>query len=145
MCDESTKQNVRAFLDRPKNLLSEIRRVQSRIEGLRLSMYPSGIRYDTDRVMSSPSDPMPRYAAEVDELQDSLKALMREYSNAQDDICSAVLKAGMTNMEQDVIMLRHVAFYSWTRIAAEESRSIRWMTKVHKMAVRKLEKYFISS
>jgi hypothetical protein len=88
---------------------------------------------------------MPRYAAEVDELQDSLKALMREYSKAQDDICSAVLKAGMTNMEQDVIMLRHVAFYSWTRIAAEESRSIRWMPKVHKMAVRKLEKYFISS
>ena len=123
----------------------EIRILNEKIYAREMDLLPSGIRYDTDRVVSSPSDPMPRYAAEVDELQDSLKALMREYSKAQDDICSAVLKAGMTNMEQDVIMLRHVAFYSWTRIAAEESRSIRWMTKVHKMAVRKLEKYFISS
>ena len=67
------------FLYKPKNILTELRREQSRLEGFQQTMYPSGIRYDTDKVISSPRDLMPEYAAKVDEILDTIKKLKLEY------------------------------------------------------------------
>ena len=47
------------FLCKPRNIKSEIRRAEAERENLRLRMYPSAVRYDTDKVQSSPVDPMP--------------------------------------------------------------------------------------
>lgn len=128
------------FLYRPKNILTELRREQSRLEGLQQMMYPSGIRYDTDKVISSPRDPMPEYAAKVDEILDTIKKLKLEYWNAMDDITDKAIH--LDGIEQEVIMRRYVAQKTWNEIALEFNRTERWMFAVHKRAVRNLEKMF---
>jgi len=130
---------VYEFLMKPRRILTQIRRAEAQLEGLRLSLYPSAIRYDTDKVMSSPSDPMPQYAVRVDEIQDQLKKLRLEYINAQDDICTATLR--MSQIEQEVIMLRYVAHYSWRRIIHETGKSEATVFRAHRRAQKYLKKY----
>ena len=130
------------FLMKPRRILTQIRRAEAELEGLRLSLYPSAIRYDTDKVISSPSDPMPQFAARVDEIQERLKKLRLDYINAQDDICKATLR--MSQIEQEVVMLRYVAHYSWRRIIAETGKSEATVFRAHRRAQRYLKKYLES-
>lgn len=48
---------------------AEVLAIQQQINECRLTLLPSGIRYDTDRVQTSPSDMMLEVAARVDELE----------------------------------------------------------------------------
>jgi len=128
------------FLYRPRNILTQLRSAKSELEGLRLSMLPSAIRYDTDKVMSSPSDPMPEYGARIDELQTRIRELTAQYVKAQDAITDKALT--LEGIEQEVIMLRYVAHKTWNEIALELNRSERWMFIIHKKAVKRLEKKF---
>ena len=130
---------VYAFLNKPKWLLAEIRKTEAEIEGLRLSMYPSGIRYDVEKVVSSPVDPMPRYAVRMDELQDQLRALRVAHMEAQDAICTAT--KNMTQFEQEVIMLRYVALWSWSRINMDTGKGRATVFRAHKSAQKKVKKY----
>lgn len=129
---------VKAFLNRPRNLLAEIKRTQSQIDGLRQGMLPSGICYDLDKVISSPSDPMPQYAARVDELQEYLNALRVAYWSALDEITNAAVQ--LNDSEQLVIMLRYVSQRRWPQVAAEMGQTERWMFTIHRRATKNLEK-----
>ena len=128
------------FLDKPRNILKRLRYEQNRLEGLRQSLYPSAIRYDTDKVISSPSDPMPEYAGKVEELQQTIAKLQREYWQAMDDIADVAVHLGRA--EQDVIMCRYVAQKKWRDIAVELRCSERWVFIIHRRAVRHLEKMY---
>ena len=130
---------VYEFLMKPRRILTQIRRAEAELEGLRLSLYPSAIRYDTDKVISSPSDPMPQYAVRVDEIQERLNILRLEYIKAQDEVCTATLR--MPQFEQEVTMLRYVAHYSWRRIIAETGKSEATVFRAHRRAQRFLKKY----
>ena len=80
------------FLGKPRCIKSALRRAEAEQDNLRLSMYPSAVRYDTDKVQSSPVDPMPRYAEKMDELQTRIKRLWLQLNDAQDDIIDKMLK-----------------------------------------------------
>lgn len=128
------------FLYRPRKILTQLRSAKSELEGLRLSMLPSAIRYDTDKVQSSPRDLMPEYAEKIDDLQNRIKELTNQYVTAQDAITDKAIH--LDGMEQEVIMLRYVAHKTWNEIAMELNRTERWMFIIHKHAVKHLEKMF---
>lgn len=128
------------FLSKPKRLRAQLLNERARLDGLRLSMQPSGIRYDKDKVQSSPTDPMPEYAVKVEELLTNIHRLEREYWKAMDDITAAALF--LEDDEQNVIMLRYVAQKRWNDIALELHYTERWMFTIHTRAVRKLEKKY---
>jgi RNA polymerase sigma factor (sigma-70 family) len=128
------------FLNRPRHIKSQITIAEKNLEDLRLSMYPSAIRYDRDKVQSSPSDPMPRYAEKVDELQTQIKKLQLEYLEARDAITNVALT--LNYKEQEVIMLRYVARCSWRMIAFELNCTEDWVFKLHRKAVKNLIKSF---
>lgn len=60
--------NVKSFLYRVRCEMREIQIKQMQIASIRSTLLPSGIRYDGDRVQTSPSDPMSRVAARIDEM-----------------------------------------------------------------------------
>lgn len=132
------------FLSRPRFIKSEIRRAEAEQDNLRLSMYPSAVRYDTDKVQSSPVDPMPRYAEKMDELQTRIKRLWLQLNDAQDDIIDKMLKASiqLTPIEQDVIVMFFIGGNTARRIAFELGRTERGIYKIRKRAMRKLEKSY---
>lgn len=61
--------DVLKLLKRVRAERAEALSVQMQIDELRSSLLPSGIRYDTDKVQTSPADQMLEIAARVDELQ----------------------------------------------------------------------------
>ena len=128
------------FLNRPRRIKAQILIAEKDLADLRLSMYPSAVRYDTDKVQSSPSDPMPRYAERVDDLQRRIKELQHKYLDASDDIANVALH--LDYKEQEVIMLRYVAQCSWRMIAFEMGCTEDWVFKLHRKAVKNLEKKY---
>lgn len=67
-----TTHEAYIFLGRPRGCDNKIKRLEVTIEALKCSLLPSGIRYDTDRVQTSPSDRMMETYARIDELEREL-------------------------------------------------------------------------
>ena len=57
------------FFKTVRNERADIETLQLRIKELQLSLLPRGIRYDSDKVQTSPSDQMLEVAAKVDALE----------------------------------------------------------------------------
>lgn len=70
-----TAKEGRAFFGEIRRTKSAIRRKELEVEELRASLLPSAIRYDRDRVQTSPSDPLPNVMARIDELEREIEAL----------------------------------------------------------------------
>lgn len=132
------------FLCKPRNIKSEIRRAEAERENLRLRMYPSAVRYDTDKVQSSPVDQMPEYAEKLDELETRIKNLWLQLNEVQDDVITKMLTASypLTPIEQDVIVLFFIGGRTARKIGLELGRTERGIYKIRKRAMRKLEKSY---
>lgn len=65
---------IKTFLYQIKDERKEIQELTNRIIELESSLYPSGIRYDTDKVKTSPSDHMMETVAKVSEVEEKIKA-----------------------------------------------------------------------
>jgi len=65
---------IKTFLYQIKDERKEIQELTNRIIELESSLYPSGIRYDTDKVQTSPSDHMMETVAKVSEVEEKIKA-----------------------------------------------------------------------
>lgn len=123
------------FLNKPRNILTEIWCEEARMEGLRYSMYPSAIRYDVDKVQTSPSgDLLPRYAAEIDGIQDHIKQLQIAYKKALDEITERA--KCLEGAERYVIMYRYVAQWTWQEIAYKLDRTEDAVHKIRRKAVK---------
>lgn len=131
-------EEVYRLLYKPRNICIQLRRAEGELEGLRFSLYPSAIRYDKDKVMSSPSDPMPVYAARVDELLTEIKELQIAYIKAQQDILEAIKP--LNQLEQEILMKRYLSHKSWNEIILDLSRSKSCVFTTHKNAIKKLSK-----
>lgn len=132
------KDEIFKFLNRPRYISVQLRMAEAELDGLRYSAYPSAIRYDTDRVITSPHDPMPAYAAKVDEIQTRIKGLTEALVEAQDAIVDVTYD--LPYLEQEVIVLRYVGRWNWKRIAMDLGKTEDWMFKTHRRAIKDLEK-----
>lgn len=129
------------FLKKPGNIMTEIRIIEAKIEGLRQGMYPSAVRYDKDKVMSSPVDPMAAYIEEVDELERKIRVLQVQYKTALDEV-ERVARTLDDDLEKKVVMYRYVAQMSMRQIAFELKYTEDWMFKVRRQAVDHLAKKY---
>lgn len=66
--------NVKSFLYRVRREMREIQIKQMQSAAIRSTLLPSGIRYDTDKIQTSPSDPMSEVMARVDEIDRRIAA-----------------------------------------------------------------------
>lgn len=61
-----TQNEMSMYLGRVRNLIRKEQKLRRHIEELRLSLLPSGIRYDKDKVQTSPLDQMLEALSEID-------------------------------------------------------------------------------
>lgn len=66
--------DVKQYLFNIRNEYKEIGILQERIASLTLSLLPSGIRYDLDKVQTSPSDPMTERMIVIADYQSQLES-----------------------------------------------------------------------
>lgn len=64
-----TQNEMSMYLGRVRNLIRKEQKLRQHIEELRLSLLPSGIRYDKDKVQTSPLDQMLEALSEIDQYE----------------------------------------------------------------------------
>ena len=131
--------DARDFLKRPTRIYGDIVTLQERIENLRMNMLPKAISYDKDRVQTSPQDPMPDFAAKIDELDRELVGRMKDYENAQDDVQDVIRQVNNADA-REVLAKRYLGQKSWRSIERDMLWSRRSIFYLHGIGLRDVEK-----
>lgn len=77
-----TKTEAYVFLGQVRGCDNKIRRLERTIESLRSTLLPGAIRYDKDRVDTSPQDNMTEIYAKIDEYERQLAEEVQKRTNA---------------------------------------------------------------
>lgn len=127
-----------AVLHKPKYLRLKQVRTEAELDGVRLSVLPSGISYDRDNIQTSPVDPMPIYLEQVEALLEKLRNIKQERADAISDVID--LADDLDDNEGTIIVLRFISEKSFPDIASELHRSDRQIYRDYRRAISFLEK-----
>lgn len=132
--------DVYVFLTKPKKTKARIACIDERLADLRQMMLPSGIRYDTDKVQSSPEDPMLRYIERSSELEEERKQLLLQYQHEQEDIVKAIDTIDDVYVQQ-VMTMRYVSGKGWDDIIDHMPFVDRTIYRFHKSGLQDMARY----
>lgn len=83
-----TAKEIERYLGRVRNLTRKECRLREQINTLRISLLPSCITYDKDKVMTSPADKMLETYSQIDKLERDLHSLLTDIFETRVDILS---------------------------------------------------------
>lgn len=117
----------------------QILRLMSKKKMLESCLYPSGIRYDLDKVQGSPENQLEKLTGEIFEVERKIREL---YSSKLDK--AAEIEALINQVESEefrtILMLRYIGHMSINKIAESMSYSPDWVYKKHRKAVDEVGK-----
>lgn len=115
-----TRQEAKELLQRPARIESRLRRKTQELETLRASLIPGAVRYDADKVQTTPGDRLADAMAELVELEEEIAQLQIEKG-------LAVLRIGKV---LDQIEDKHaeilLAFYACRKPAKEIAERLHY-------------------
>lgn len=123
------------------NYLNSVRIIDLRI--LRLSakkkmlescLYPSGIRYDLDKVQGSRENQLERLTAEISEIDHKILELYSQKLDKAEEIYNVITKVDSQEF-QTILTLRYIGHMSIQKIAEQMNYSQDWVYKKHRKAV----------
>lgn len=95
-----TREEARRYLGRPRSIGRQIKTKETALGELRASLLPSGIRYDTDKVQTTPEDKLARVMAEIDRLEREVAELKLEQARAIADIEGTISQLDRENVQE---------------------------------------------
>lgn len=117
----------------------QILRLMSKKKMLESCLYPSGIRYDLEKVQGSPENQLEKLTGEIFEVERKIRDL---YSAKLDK--AAEIEALINQVESEeyrtILMLRYIGHMSINKIAESMSYSPDWVYKKHRKAVDEVGK-----
>lgn len=120
---------------------ADIETLQLRIKELQMSLLPSGIRYDKDKVQTSHSDQMLEIAAKVDDLERKMQSKLAKL-NADMVKAMTIVQAMPTPEYRQLLTLRYLTGrMSWEQIAEVMGYSVDHVKGyLHKMSIDEANK-----
>lgn len=110
-------QEVYDFLMMPRRIRQQIWLAEEERRALRLSMLPSAIRYDKDKVQNCPEDPMILYIERLESVECKIKKLQSDYLVAHDNVMDQV--RALDEKEGKAVMLKFIIGKSMHDTASE--------------------------
>lgn len=129
-------------LNEPSIIKHQIRLIDIQINDTRLMMLPSAIRYDRDKVMSSPSDSMIQFAEKLDELEQKKRNLEKEYLIKRDELVSLVDRLNNKEMK-DIMYARYIEDIGLYKMERRVNMSKSKIYQVYSKAIKLLEKQIV--
>lgn len=117
-------QRLYDFLTKPRRIERRIQSKLAEIDALRSCLLPAAIRYDADRVQTSPDDPVSRIEAEIDELTREVVRLSAEKETAVRELRDTIADLP-DELERTVLALRWIGYRRLEDIAMTVQYSIR--------------------
>ena len=131
--------DARTYLRKPARIRADMDILNERIDELRKSMLPKAVSYDKDPVQTSPQDPMPNYAAKIDELNRELFKLLHELEDTKDDITNTLKKIDNDEV-RSIMAQRYIGRKPWRVISQGLMMSEETMYRRHRLGLRIVEK-----
>jgi DNA-directed RNA polymerase specialized sigma subunit len=129
-----TRQEVFKILNAVNNLDADLQIVRIQIERMESTLQGHAIRYDIDKVQTSPSDKVADVIADMEKLLDKRDRLQHEIIAAMDE--SAALIARLTdNKHRLVLHYRYTAGLPWAQVAAHVGYDERHTRRLRDEAV----------
>ena len=126
------------YLESVRRIESEIRKQQLKHDALQSCLLPKAITYDKDAVQTSPEDKMSEIAAEVMDIEKTLRVLADAKYQAINDVTKNIAKLDSED-EQIVLLGYYIARRSIPNIANEIIHySERQTYRIKRRAVRNL-------
>lgn len=120
---------VYKLLTAPRKTKYRIEQIKSKIIALRYTLMPSAIRYDMDKVQTSPIDALPDRMAQISELEDKLMEMNQIYQIEINDIIKACNEMGK-EPEKTILMMQYVGGLSVITIAGRLNYSVSYTYKL---------------
>lgn len=131
-----------SILSKPESIKRTIRQLNQKINDTRLMMLPRAIQYDNEKVMSSPSDPMLKYAEKIDEYIQQKDKLDAEYLLARERVYELVDKLNNDDMK-DIIIARYIDCISLYKMETYINMSKSKIYKLYSKSISILEKIIV--
>lgn len=128
-----------AFLKQPRKIEAEIHKKMLKRDALRSCLLPSGIRYDLDKVLSSPADQMSEIEAEVIDLSREIAELKAQKAKTIVQVSEAITRLD-SDLEQEVLLAYYLAGMTLKMIGQKKHYSPRGVGKIKQRAVLHLSK-----
>lgn len=126
------------ILMEPEKLARQIERKKLEIEAIEAAVYPAGIRYDRDKVQTSPrNDQIPFVLAEAEPLQKELDRLIAQHAEAV-TVRSALLDK-IDPEEAEIVMAKLSQRKSLEELARQFHYSRRQFGRIYSRGIRDLE------
>lgn len=126
------------WLSRPRALDSKIRRLESKIEELRTCLEPNAIRYDVDRVNTSPDDMTSKIFAEIDEAERMCHELRLQKAAVIFEINKAIESLSNDSVK-DVLNGFYIAKKKMPDIARELNYELSWCYRLRRVGIEELK------
>lgn len=127
------------YLLQIKKLEAHIQNLMLQCDSLRSNLLPAGIRYDTDRVISSPDDKMSEIEAIVFDMEKEIKQLRQQKQRLIVEVTSSLYRLN-NDEERSVLMLYYIGKRHMEQIATEIPCNIRTAYKIKKRAIQNLSR-----
>lgn len=130
--------DVVEYLKRFEKIKKRIKVLTFNISELKLNMLPPGIRYDVDRVQTTPSDRMIRYAEELDELERKLNVEIHRCNVVLEEIERAIRSVDDDELAA-VLEAKYIFGKSYRQISKQINCSVETVKRKHKAAIKKIK------
>lgn len=136
-----TTDYVYIFLTSVRKIEAEIQKLTIRHDELQTCLLPGAIRYDGDRVQTSPDDKMSQIAAEVVDLERQVQELRRRKAEQVREIEDAI-RMLENDDEQMVLMGYYIGRLPMARVAELIHQSPRSAYYIRRRGVKHLAEKF---
>lgn len=122
-----------------ENKKKEIKELDAQIHEYEMNLLPNGIRYDMDKIQTSPTDPMSKLLSEVGDLMKKRDILSLEASKELAKLKQFIDQL-LNGNERLILKYRWINNLSWSEISEKLSYSEEWCYKHNRKAIADLEK-----
>ena len=132
---------AKEYLQKIRSERLEIVQLQETVDELKYSLLPSGIRYDTLKVQTSPDDSMSRVMAEVDEYEKKIRDHLSRLVDRQ-NVAFAYIGVLEKSDHRLVLTLYYLTGerLTWHQVAEKMALSEQRIYQLHNDAIDELEK-----
>ena len=134
------KSEVYNFLNSIRVFDFQLLRLQSQKRALETCLLPSGIRYDKDKVMSSPEDQLSKICAEINEIEVKMADIAYKKAKRIVDVEKVINKLSEEEYKT-VLTLCYIDHMAIGEIADRLGYSSDWVYKKRRKATDELERF----
>ena len=127
-------QDAYDFLNQVRIIDLRILRLTARKKMLESCLYPSGIRYDLDKVQGSRENQLEKLTGEISEIEHKILDLYSEKLDKAAEINETISKVDSEEY-RTILTLRYIGHMSIGKIAESMNYSQDWVYKKHRKAV----------